>query len=434
MEIFLPFILLISVCVGVIIAYKFPLFTVFLLFVTGMSIRIFSSTRFFDEEYSLIGLGVRAEDIVMVSMAIAVFIRVFFTNNIKNYLRTTIGKISLFLFLWLMWETIRNITLYGISAPGEFRFRYLILVIPFYVALYFSSEYERKKLVKFLLFASLIFPFLCLPFIGFLKGWVFGANENRLFPADISLGIMYAFLLLFFAMRANYLQWKKILLWLIAIPVFVVLLVDGHRSVWLASGVIIITLIALSEMKVTKYLWMLIPLFLFVIFIASQLGISIFDFIAERTVAFFNPEDDPTATWRLAIWAVQLEKFLSFPFLGEGFGGYWKIYIPELGQELDVSPHSLYVQTLVKTGVIGLGLYLVLVWKSLKQMFDWRKIQDYVLHPEYALVLVGIITIFAGHSYFIAYAFDYYTMFYAGLGFAVVNNAQFSSQTTANLK
>ena len=119
MEIFLPFILLISVCVGVIIAYKFPLFTVFLLFVTGMSIRIFSSTRFFDEEYSLIGLGVRAEDIVMVSMAIAVFIRVFFTNNIKNYLRTTIGKISLFLFLWLMWETIRNITLYGISAPGE---------------------------------------------------------------------------------------------------------------------------------------------------------------------------------------------------------------------------------------------------------------------------------------------------------------------------
>ena len=82
--------------------------------------------------------------------------------------------------------------------------------------------------------------------------------------------------------------------------------------------------------------------------------------------------------------------------MGEGFGGYWKIYIPELGQELDVSPHSLYVQTLVKTGVIGLGLYLVLVWKSLKQMFDWMKIQDYVLHPEYALVLVGIITILQG--------------------------------------
>ena len=187
-----------------------------------------------------------------------------------------------------MWETIRNITLYGISAPGEFRFRYLILVIPFYVALYFLLNTRERNSQNFCFFAPLIFPFYVFPLLGSLKGWVFGANENRLFPLIFLWELCMLFCLSFLQCVQTISNGRKILLWLIAIPVFVVLLVDGHRSVWLASGVIIITLIALSEMKVTKYLWMLIPLFLFVIFIASQLGISIFDFIAERTVAFLT--------------------------------------------------------------------------------------------------------------------------------------------------
>jgi len=423
MEYFLSFILFISIAAGIIVAGKYPLFTIALLFFTGIIIRVFSSTRFFDEDVTLIGFGIRAEDIVMVSMTVAVLSRVFFSHHFKNYLRTAIGKISLLLFFWLLWETVRNIPMYGISAPGEFRFQYLILIIPFYVALYFSSFDGRKKLLKFLLFASLIFPFLCIPFIGFLKGWVFGANENRLFSADISLGIMYSIVTLFLAVRLNYIQWNKILLWYIAIPVFVVLLVDGHRSVWLALGVIVIMLIALSEFKVTKYVWLMIPLFFSVFFIASQLGISIVDFIAERIVAFINPEDDPTASWRLAIWAVQLEKFLSFPMIGEGFGGYWKMYVPELRQELDVSPHSLYVQTLVKTGIIGLTIYFVLLWKTIQKMFAWRILQHKLHHPEYALVLMSILVIIGGHSYFIAYAFDYYTLLYAGVGLSVIMNS-----------
>ena len=143
----LTFIVLLSGCAYV--AFHFPLFTVFLLIILAVIPTIFQAAPEYSEEWMFIGFRIRIQDVVMVSMLGAVFLKVIF--RVKGLSgRKKIGlSLCLVLFgLWISFEIVRNINVYGLSAPGEFRYRYLILCVPLYIALFFSSEERRKKLLK----------------------------------------------------------------------------------------------------------------------------------------------------------------------------------------------------------------------------------------------------------------------------------------------
>ena len=410
---------------AVLIAMLFPLATVVALIITGVLPNVFQMTGYLPEGFTVIGWGINAYDIVLLSMAGAIILESIIIKR-KTSKQNSLGlSIYIILFaIWLFFEILRNINEYGRSAPGEFRYRYFILISPLYISLFFSSIEERKRLLKVLIFFSIFFTLACIPIIGTLKGWSIGA-QSRFLPSSISLGLMYGLAALFLSKKYGLLKLSNIYLWIISIPVGLLILIDSHRSVWLALFALLLSLIAFREFRFGKVLSWSIPSILILLIIwvtVSLFGLNVVEYLTARGAAFFNPQEDPTAMWRIAIWRAQLERFLEYPVLGEGFGGYWQVYVPELKVNIDVSPHNLYLQTLVKIGIIGLLAYIAIIFKAFHHLKRWIEVHRKGYYPEFGIVMLGSAILIASHTYYVSYAFEYYTWLFVGLSVAVIKD------------
>ena len=410
---------------AVLVAMLFPLATVIALIITGVLPYVFQMTNSLPEDFTKIGWGINAPDIVLLSMAGAIFLEaLIIKRKVSKQNSLGLSIYIIFFALWLFFEILRNVKEYGLSAPGEFRYRYFILVLPLYINLFFSSVEERKKLFKVLIFFSILFTLACIPIIGILKGWSIGP-ESRFLPSSISLGLVYGLVAIFLGKKYGLLKLSSVYLWIISIPVGIVILIDSHRSVWLALLVLLLSLILLKEIRFGKVLSWSIPSILIglvIWIVAGSFGFNMIEYITTRGSAFINPQEDPTASWRLAIWKAQLERFLEYPVLGGGFGGYWQVYVPELRGEIDVSPHSLYLQTLVKIGIVGLLAYCAIIFKVFLQLKRWIETHRKGYYPEFGIALTGLIILIASHAYYAFYAFEYYTWLFVGLSVAVLND------------
>jgi O-antigen ligase len=407
--------------VAVLVTMVFPLAAVLALFVTGILPVVFQMTRYFPADLLAIRWGFNAPDIVLLSMGVAIALEILRTKGKVAKQNSLVLSICIILFsLLLLFEILRNIGTYGRSALGEFRFRYLILVLPAYVSLFFPSAKERKKVFKSVVFLSLSFTLACIPIIGMLKGWSVGPG-SRFLPASVSLGLIYGFSAICLGRKYGLLKLSNIYIWIISIPVGILVLVDGHRSVWLVIGVLLLSLIWLKEIRLGKvFLWS-VPLILAgitVLIIINFLGLDVGEYVRTRGAAFVNPQEDPTGAWRIAQWKAQMPKFYSSPVLGQGFGGYWGF--SGLMDDILISPHSLYVQTLIKIGAVGMLLYLMIVFKVFSALNHWMKTQRKSNNPEIAIVFTAFIILVAAHAFYTVYAFEYYTWLFVGLGVAVV--------------
>ncbi|MBA4376699.1 MAG: hypothetical protein C0401_11080, partial [Anaerolinea sp.] len=137
------------------VACRFPLLTVLGFVVIGILPSMIQMTPIYNESFGLIGGGLYAIDAVLMAMGFATGWRIMSDRQIRLKSKGIIGVLISLLAMWLLFEILRNIRVYGLSAPGEFRFRYLILVMPLYVGLFFTSSEQRKKLFQLLILSSL---------------------------------------------------------------------------------------------------------------------------------------------------------------------------------------------------------------------------------------------------------------------------------------
>lgn len=364
--------------------------------------------------------GIGAIDIVLLFM-LALTIYRYINKKYKKNKKTGIAAVVIIFFIWMLFEIIRNVGRYGLSAPGEFRFRYLILALPFYIAVNFNTFESRKKLAKFLIIVFYFIPLLYIPVVGMMKGWAFGA-ENRFLNSQIYLGMVYCLTLIWLSNKYKYLKIPKNILIISLLPFAFFFIIDSHRSAWLAAAVMLGVLFYLNELKAGKLIKVL-PFLLIIIAVAfsliSNTGLNPTKYVEERGSAFVNPEEDPTSNWRLMLWAAQLDKFAKSPILGEGFGGYWTVVISN-GTTVNVSPHSYYVQTLVKVGIIGMVLYLIIVFKLFSRLKMFLKNAKRKFNPELPLIIMGLCVLITMHVYYVVYSLEYYSLFWVGLATAVI--------------
>jgi len=364
--------------------------------------------------------GIGAVDIVLLLMFGLTIYR-YLGKRYNHYHKIGIASSTFLFIIWIVFEIIRNIGQFGLSAPGEFRFRYLILVLPFYIALNFNTIKSRKKLAKFIIIVAYFLPLISIPLIGNMKGWSFGA-ENRFLNSQIYLGMVYSIALIWLSQKYSYLKYSKNLLFVSLFPFIFFFIIDSHRSAWLATAVIIGLLFYLNELKVERF-YKVIP---YILVLGSLLipsindtGLDFSNYIEKRASAFINPEEDNTSDWRLIMWNLQLEKFAKSPVLGEGFGGYWTVVFPN-GEVVNVSPHSYYVQTLVKLGIIGMLLYLLIIFKLFIKLKKFLNKAKKKFNPEMPLIIMGFCVIITMHVYYITYSLEYYSLIYLGLAIAVM--------------
>lgn len=364
--------------------------------------------------------GIGAIDIVLLFM-LGLTVYRYIKKQYRNNHKIGVAAFVIAFFIWMLFEIIRNIGQYGLSAPGEFRFRYLILALPLFIALNFNTLESRKKIAKFIVVISYFIPLFYIPVVGMMKGWTFG-EENRFLNSQIYLGMVYGLTLIWLSGKYKYLKFSKNILIVSLIPFTFFFIIDSHRSAWLAAVVILGMLFYLDELKVGKIIKS-IPFVLIlgaiVIPTINDSGLNFTKYIERRGSAFVDPSTDPTSNWRLLMWTAQLEKFVKSPILGEGFGGYWSVVFPN-GTIVNYSPHSYYVQTLVKVGIIGMALYFIIVFKLFNRFKKFLKTAKSKLNPELSIVILGFCVLITMHVYYIVYSLEYYSLIWFGLAVAVL--------------
>jgi O-antigen ligase len=204
------------------------------------------------------------------------------------------------------------------------------------------------------------------------------------------------------------------------------IVIDQHRSVWLAFMVLLIGLVVTGDVpfgtKRNLGIGLLTIAAIFV-FLTTDPGTKLGSYLSLRAAAFTNPESDPNALWRLLLWEAHLARLKEFPIFGEGFGGYWQVFIPHFGTSVSVAPHSFYVQTLIKMGAVGMALYAAMALCIVKRFLTWIRAARKAGHEETPLVLTALLVFIAGHFFYLTYSMDYYMWIYAGLGLAVTRNS-----------
>ena len=117
---------------------------------------------------------------------------------------------------------------------------------------------------------------------------------------------------------------------------------------------------------------------------------------------------------------VKFIRFYASPFAGLGFGGYWGV--SGLDGDAGISPHNLYIQILVKLGIIGLALYLMIIVNIFQNIRNGIGILKARKDPEIGMLITGIIVLLASHAFYIVYSLEDYSLIFIGLSIAVLRS------------
>lgn len=319
---------------------------------------------------------------------------------------------------WLALEVVRNLGVYGLSAFGEFRVRYLVLVVIPYALVFVATREQMLRLARWVVVLFLAVPLACAPLIAVL------ARQNgsqRTYSASVSMGLFLGLILLLELKRSGQLSVPTPLAVLASLGVAALVLSDAHRSVWIAIVVVGLVLAILGRMPFGRTAPIVIMICVALILVASsgwQSFFTTYEFVLDRSQALIRPLDDGTAAWRLWVWKANLETLRDNPILGHGFGGYWNAYVPELGGIVEVAPHNLYVQTAVKTGIVGLVILLLFFRRMFQMLTRGRRIlpsEDGLYEP---LILFALAGLFSTLAFGMGYPLDIYGLLSTGLGLA----------------
>jgi O-antigen ligase len=412
------------------LTWRFPLIAIVALFLTGSVPDILVFTPAMIEAGNAIAIsgGINAVDVVLVVMLVAVVARILGEISGRTH---TLPRILLFLYalmaFWFAIAVIRNTDTYGLSAFGEFRYRYLVLIIVAYVGYFFPTGKSRLQAFKVIVIGSVLLPLALLPVIGQQLNWAFG-SIYRFLPPNVSLGIVYGLIALILAKKYNYLATWSWVIWLLIIIVGFTLLIDSPRSTWLAMIVAFMLLTVAREIGLQRILRFSVvgaAALAVVLWLVSSVGIDPMDTLANRAVAIYAPTEDANASWRIELWTAYVQRSLdaSSLVMGEGFGGHWSIEVG-FGREITVFPHNLFVMTLVKLGIVGVGIYLAIILVMANLFWGFLKRQDLRRHPEYPLVLTALVALVASQAFYMAFGLDYYTWLFVGLGIAVLREQE----------
>lgn len=236
---------------------------------------------------------------------------------------------------------------------------------------------EEKYFRQFEIFAVLVLAYLTVTAIAFLCGmdWLiypkFILDESLGFHADrargpllqavangVSLNLLG--ILAWHAYRRRRLRGIKMAFLLLAVPIAI--LATMTRAVWLTFAGTVLALIVLSKSRALLMAGIAIAVAgtaaLAILLATTELGANLNDRLQER-----GPVE-----YRAAVYAGGWEMFQQRPWLGWGFhqmpaelprhvSGY---------REKVLYPHNTYLELLVEHGIVGLAMYLWLMWELWK--------------------------------------------------------------------
>ncbi len=388
--------------------------------------------------------GLQLTDIVLVGMFTAVCLIVLrsLTTSARARARTgvplTVWLPAALFAVWMGIEVARNVRQFGAAAPGEFRFEYLGLAVVPYLCVVARDTATQRRMLWLLLFGTLFVPLALVPVIGALKGWYVGPS-SRFFPADVSLGIFFGAGALVLAKARRVVS---IPTWLVGVVVClagILLFVDGNRSAWMAAiaAILIAVLLRAFPRRSIRSDGVAVGVALCAALVVSWVALAVLPvytprgdstskahsnplaYMQTRGRAYVNPSADPDSEWRLAVWRSALRQIRAVPVVGVGLGGYWHFSMPRSinnGVPVTVQPHNFYLETWLKTGGVGLLLYLASVASALAYLWrTWVRTRASGEPAPTLLLTIGVIVLCSSSLYMVAYPLSQAPLLWTGL-------------------
>lgn len=238
-----------------------------------------------------------------------------------------------------------------------------------------------------------------------IPGTFYDANH---LPAYLITAFPAVFMSLFYVKK----DYQKLLV-LILLSVFAfVLLFTFSRSGFLSFLVafLILSFVFLKRRYWRKVLFVsaIFVFFSAVIFLTSQTQLSIF----KRLSSVFNVEDKSTVAHGLLAYG-SFELFKKSPIIGLGYGSFSEHFRESsIGREhaffdtatqVRIPAHSIWLEVLVETGILGFLVYLWLILTILEKTYlALRRIrvkQSYLVHLALLASLIGILVSGLFYSY-----------------------------------
>ena len=406
------------------IAYRFPYITIALVFLLGQ-IMGQEAQLLLPENLRQLELGplkLRYFDPMLLGIIFAVVLKLLQRDKIlmqflfRNYLLWTL------LLGWLSIEIMRSLGVYSIiNILGEFRTYYQYLLLIPYIVIFFQTEDEQWRLFKLLIVLSLLFILSGLIRGGILRGFEIGFGV-RWFSASANLALLNGMIALYFGIRHRLIKINSTVIIMLFTAFFVMTIINNIRSVWLATAAAILIVMLLRQSSLRMQILSTIGILTSLVithYLMTIYSIDFLTFIQDRSKAFYDYKSDVTASWRYYLWIEALSRIKESPFLGQGLGLHFELYLNS-GEVVYTSPHNLYITIPYQLGFTGLLLYAGL----LAQIFyRFRKAaSNQVSKQKRTMILAASIILFSSSAYYIAYVFEYFTWLYVGVAIAVNND------------
>lgn len=343
-------------------------------------------------------------------------------------LRDTV--VRLWLLMTAVWGLLFIIGLlrYKTAAGVEFRPTFYALVSVLYLMSFRMTPERVGRMYSALYAAALALALLALYrwgayATGVVGEWFDPRTPLRVLDSSATMVIAMAMLPgLAMWMRLNTPRQPMML---VALLLLLVVMVLGHRTVW------VVTLASLGaawwlagHKRKGGQAGLLAPLLagamlLGALFVLAPQSTITREF--QRSVAETQQENS-TLRWRVDSWKSLVDDWVaSGPLVwpaGKPFGTGNRRYIESQGMETNVGAHSHYVSLLVRGGLLVVLAYAALQWVTLRRLLQRR-----VSTPDWLGMELPALFIIASLVYGIGYSPDYMQALFMGLAYALAVQA-----------
>ncbi len=204
-------------------------------------------------------------------------------------------------------------------------------------------------------------------------------------PNILGFYLVWVMMLVLYIFKSGLLRlsyFKKFLLLLYGLNLTVLLVATKTRNAWICAWLLLFLYGLFKERRYIYY----------------SLGILIFGFflsgVASRVTDLFvhNTSRENSFAWRLDVWKDSLGSIMEKWMLGHGLGSFRELSRNFLIEnKKGAEAHSVYIQLLFETGIVGLFAYLSIYWNLFRE-FYWRFKKSVLgLRAEFAIVIIYLI-------------------------------------------
>ena len=276
---------------------------------------------------------------------------------------------------------------------------YLIYLISYF---YFTKyKYKKHYFIKALSIAYIL-PCLLGIYQIIIKTGLSGPEQFNRIYGTYSHPNIFAFnlLLLFTILSISYLYTKNIkkrkLLFLFLVLITILILYTLTRSAWIGLIIFIISLILIYKRRyILKYLILISVLIFIFIILTNYTPLKYFDWTDITFIkrVFISNTFVTSWQWRTNTWSEMSIYIRQSPIIGFGLDTYRFLREKQIYSiyEDPYYAHNDYLKFLIELGIIGLLLYLNLIFQILRKIFIKFKNSQ---NKKYLIALIGISVIY----------------------------------------